>query len=136
MATVAAIRDGLAVRLETIAGLRVFDTYPDQSNLPAAIVDGPQRIDYHATFAGTADYEFTVLVLVSAGAGLKRAIDALDDYLAVSGTKSIKAAIEGDGQLSNTVHDTTVREAFDVGLLEDAGSTYVGAKFRVEVTSG
>lgn len=130
------IRNGLATRLQTISGLRVFDTYPDQSSLPAAIIDGPSRVDYHATWAGTANYEWTVIVLVSAGAGLKRATDTLDDYLAATGTKSIKAAIEGDAQLGNTVHDTTVREAFDVGTLEDGGATYVGAKFRVEVTSG
>ena len=138
MVSISAVRDGLAVRLQTISGIRVSDVVPDQPNdhldKPLAFIEPPAEIDYHASFSGTADLVFTITVMVPIGAGLKRAQDAIDPYLDTTGTTSIKAAIEGDKTLDGIVHDLTVRRAFDIGLLEWGDGMRYGAKFQVEIT--
>lgn len=132
MPTVAAIRDGLKTRLETISGLRAYDTVPGAPNLPCAIVM-PDGIAYDTTCGRGADtYAFLITVLVSdADSGLAQ--DALDGYCNGTGATSIKTAIEGEQTLGGLVSYARVVALRDYGTVKAGGVDYLGGVFMLEV---
>ena len=137
MAVIGDLQTGIETRLATVSAIRANDTAP---NLVNARLDKPvawvelESVSYHETFNGKADFVFVVTLVMPLAAGLERAIDALNPYLDTTGTRSIKVAIEGGRTLGGAADDTTVRTAYDVGLLEAGDYRYAGAKWRIEVT--
>lgn len=139
MASVSAIRDGLAARLATIDGLRVSDVVPGQVPVPAAIIKpgarGKDAITFDRTFGrGSDELTFSVMVLVSTASD-RTAQDALDAYLAGEGASSVKAAIEGDETLGGLVSFAHVVSVREYGLVDYNGVSYLGADFTIEVTT-
>ena len=142
MASVAAIRDGLKVRLQTIAGLRVHEYHAPRIEPPAAIIipGDPGRsntyaVKFDATMGrGSDDLVFTVLVIVS-NVVERASQDKLDAYLDGSGASSVKAAIEGEGTLGGIVSFAVVSAIRQYGLVQYAGQTFLGAEFLIEVTT-
>jgi hypothetical protein len=126
MADVAAVEASLKAKLLTVAGLReAHDVWPDQINVPCAIVRTPSG-DYDETFDDGATVHAEVLLLAApAGQGFGQGQRALDPYLASSGAKSVKAALD-DGQ-------TRVTGWRDKGTMEVNGLPYVGVRLLVEV---
>lgn len=132
MASVGALRDGLKTRLQTIAGLRVYDTVPGEVSPPAAVVR-PESITFDSSMSrGSDDFVFTVLVLVSTAVD-RVAQDKLDGYLDGAGALSVKAAIEADPDLGGAADWTNVTGVRNYGLVEYAGVPYLGAEFVIHV---
>ena len=95
MASLTALRAGLATRLATISGLRASATIPDNPSPPIAVVM-PGRITYDTAFGrGSDEYTFDVMLIVGRVAD-RASQNNLDAYCASSGSASIKAAIEAD----------------------------------------
>jgi hypothetical protein len=133
MATVSAIRQGLAERANTIPGLRAYPTVLDQMNTPCLFVFGPERIRYDSTMARGSD-EFTFpLRLYVARVDEKGAQDRLDAYCSPIGDQSVKAAIEADASLGGRVDFADVREARNYGPYQSGQVTYLGVEFNVFV---
>jgi hypothetical protein len=136
------MRDGFKTRLETISGLRVHEYAKGAVNPPfAVVVPGAPGIDRHAIDfdatmgRGSDDYLFTIFLGVS-NADDRTAHDALDEYLASAGGKSVKDAVEGNGgNLEGTCSFVRVRGVRNYGIIEYAGVTYLGAEFVCEVTA-
>lgn len=83
-----AVADGIAERLDTIAGLRVHSEVPQKINPPAAIIGlGSGTFE---TFEGLGSADFGVLLLLSA-ASSERSQKELRSYL--TGDKSIADAV-------------------------------------------
>lgn len=133
MAAFSALRDGLKTRLATISGLRAHDTMPEQLNPPAAVVGGPERIEFDSTFARGADRYLIPIRLFASRADARAGQDLLDGYLAASGPTSVKAAIEGDGTLGGVAHTTRVTEARNYGKYTVADVEFLGVEFLVEI---
>lgn len=132
MGELSKIREALKANLETISGLRVSSTIPDQINPPAAVVGGP-RIEYDATMARGADrYEIPVRVYASRVAE-RAGQDKLDGYIAKAGATSVKAAIESDPTLNGNAHSVRVRELTSYGAYTIGNVDYLGAEWLVEV---
>lgn len=137
MAALATIRDGLKTRLETITGVRPYDTVPDKPEVPCAIVvpapDGV--VDYHTTMNdGLVTWRFDIIVLVSRTSD-RGGQDKLDGYINPSGSTSIKAAIEADRTLAAAVYDAHVTGVSEYGSFEFNAIEYFGARFAVTVFS-
>ena len=134
MATLTSIRAGIKTRLETISGLSAHDYIPNFFEPPMALVAPPEIIDYDVTMSRGADrYEIPVILYVTQ-IDAETSQDALDEYLASTGSTSVKAAIEGDGTLGGAAMDTRVISAGDYGGYEiSQGTTYLGVTFTVEV---
>lgn len=127
------IRAELKTRLATIAGLRTFGFVPDQLPVPAAFVGALESVDFDTTMQRGCDRW-----LIPVRVGVSRATDraaqaALDTYLAGSGERSIKAALEGDATLGGTAYTVRVQSAAKYGVFEHAGAQYLGAEWLVEV---
>lgn len=132
MASIGAIRDGLAAKLATISGLRVWDTIPEDLEPPAAVVrPAPGSfVRYRRTQSGSTELTFVITVVVSA-TWTRTAQDALDEYLANTGSKSVLAAM--DGAVTGVDDFIEVAEATNYGEVVIAGVSYFGADFIVEV---
>ena len=136
MADYAAIRDGLAARLETISTfVVVHSTVPGRVVAPAAVVvPGRPIAVYHDSMVGSGGsltvYNFEVVCCVQSIAE-EFAQDTLDGL--ISGTGSVQAAIEADPTLGGAATTCQVRQAVDYGTVAFADTEFIGARFEVQV---
>jgi len=127
------VRAALATRLETIAGLRVYETIPDQFSPPAAIVGMPTSVKYDFVFGGavhTLSYPVRILV---AKATDRSAQERLEQYIDADGATSVNAAVEADPQLGGVAQVARVLSAQGLGVYDMGGVAYLGCDFSVEV---
>ena len=131
MASISAMRAGIATNLATISGLRTSAEIPDNPNPPVAVVS-LDSVNYDKTFNnGCVEYNFTVTVIVGRAAE-KRAQRALDAYIS-TGATSVKNAIELDKSLGGTAFDCRVTSLNSVGSIQLNDNTYLAADFTVSV---
>jgi hypothetical protein len=133
MASLSSIRTGLSTRLATISGLSVYSYVPDSIEPPTAVVGVMSSVDYDSTMSRGSDmYEIPLYLYVSrVDAELSQ--DSLDEFLAGSGSSSIKQAIEGDTTLGGVVSSARVVEASNYGVYTINSIDYLGVEFSVEI---
>lgn len=128
----AALCTGIQTRLATISGLHALDRIPGSITAPCA---WPQPVsgEYDESFEG--EQALTVRIVIAAGgvADIGQAQTLLMAYLAESGAKSIKAAIEGDATLGGTVDGCRVTGWHDYGMLQMGALQFLGCLFDLEV---
>jgi len=129
------IGDGLKTRLQTIKGLRVYSIkeLPDSINqFPTALIL-PGETAYVTTLSSTdSDYNFRV-ILVFSKQDTPSAISKMLPYMAVSGEKSVVAAIHGDRTLDNNAEDVKVILNHGISSLSWGGVAYLSTEFTVQV---
>lgn len=132
MASITAIRSGIATNLATISGLRSGPTIPDNVNPPYAII-APSSVDYHRSFNnGLSTYNFTVTVVVGR-VSERTAQNNLDAYCSPTGASSIRVAVESDKTLGGVVYDTIVTGMRNYGSVVIGENTYLAAEFDLTV---
>lgn len=98
MATISQVRDGLKTVIEAaVADLQVYDTVPSGVNVPAAIVI-PERGSPRTLGTSKEHQEYRLQIVVGRGSE-RTAQDALDSFLAYSGSSSIRAALAANSDL-------------------------------------
>jgi hypothetical protein len=134
VASVAAIADGLKVRLATISGVRAYSYQPEQLNPPFAypILNG---VSYHQTMGmGSAVTQFDWSVYVVVGRWVDRvAMTNLDDFLSPTGAKSIRAALEADRTLGGACSDLVVSTSANISALEQDDAEYLQVSFSLTI---
>jgi hypothetical protein len=129
---IADLRNGLAANLQTIPGLRVTSTVPDQVNPPIAIIS-LDKINYQRAFArGLTEYLFKITVIVSRQSE-RNAQQKLDQYVASDGTYSVLDALETDRSLGGKAADSTLVALDAYGSVVIGETTYLSAEFSVQV---
>lgn len=129
----AAVRDGLARRLETIDDLiAVYPTTPDRVVAPsAAVVPAGEFATFHTSMDGTrgptTTYTFDVVVFAGRfdSEHGQHTLDALVD--------TVPATLEADQTLDCGAQVVLVTAATNYGVVTVADTTFVGARFVVEV---
>jgi hypothetical protein len=122
MTTLAQVRDGLEARLDTIAGLRVYDHVPENVHYPAAVIFPPTHNDYRDDL-GIGGYTVQIIVMLFVPANIDR--KQLDLYALMdrTGASSVFAAVEADRTLGGLNVDARVVSAQDpLDLGEMAGT--------------
>ena len=135
MADLGDIREGIAENLSTIPDIQVSAYVLSNPTLPCAVVfAGPTEFD-KAFGRGLDTLVFMVRVVVAAVSDISAVVN-LDPYLAGSGSRSVKEAIESDKTLGGACSDLRVTgtEGEQVYALEGRPPA-LGAEFRVEVTA-
>jgi hypothetical protein len=134
VASVAAIAEGLKVRLATISGVRAYSYQPEQLNPPFAypILNG---VSYHQTMGmGSAVTQFDWSVYVVVGRWVDRvAMTNLDDFLSPTGAKSIRAALEADRTLGGACSDLVVSTSANISALEQDDAEYLQVSFSLTI---
>jgi hypothetical protein len=132
MVDIQAIRDKINANLATIPGLRTVENVPDLVNPPAAVVS-LETIEYDGTFQqGLTTLNFTIYVVVSR-ASERMAQRKLNQFVAPTGTYSVKSAVESNRSLDGTVADLRVRSVNNIGSLELDTQEYMAAEFVLVV---
>jgi hypothetical protein len=132
VASITAIRSGLATNLGTITGLRTGATIPDNVNPPYAIV-APNGVDYHRAFNNAlSTYNFTVTLVVGR-VSERTSQNSLDAYCSPTGTSSIRVAVESDKTLGGVAFDTIVTGMRNYGSVTIAENVYLAAEFDIAV---
>lgn len=129
--SITAIRDGIEANLETITGLRGYSEIPENPQIPAAVVT-LDSIEYHQSFKnGLIQLGFTVTVIVGRF-NARTAQQALNDFAANTGPKSIRQAIESDRTLGGAAVDCVVQTMGGVNNIDlNDGNNYLGTDFQV-----
>jgi hypothetical protein len=123
-ATASQVLTGLKNRLATISGLRTFN-YQPANIVPPLAYPVITQVNYHrAMGGGLVVFDCVVYVIVGRWTD-DRANADIDDYLAFSGTKSIRAAIEAQS--------LTVASSTDITALAQADAEYLQIATQVTV---
>jgi hypothetical protein len=131
-ATASQVLNGLKTRLATISGLRTFSFQPPQLNPPVAFPVITQ-VNYHrAMGGGLVVYDCVVYVIVGRYTD-DRANADLDGYLAFSGAKSIRAALEGDETLGGVAQSLTVNSSTDISSVQQSDAEFLQIATQVTV---
>jgi hypothetical protein len=133
MGDLADIRPALATALAPIAGLR-STLRSDQLNTPCVEIGWPTRID----FDEDSDDDATYTIPVRAWIGLaenRASADLLQGYMAKTGSKSIRAALETDTTLGGKCESLRVTAMTGSGAdeAEVGGPTYLVADWEVQI---
>jgi len=132
MADLSAIRQALADKMGNVYGLRSSATMPDAPRPPQAVIL-PDRIEYDLDMSRGADTFFFLVTVIVGRADDRAAQNNLDRF--VSGTDSIKAAIEADMTLGGVVNFARVTEMTNYRQINVGDTIYLGAEFEVEVVA-
>jgi hypothetical protein len=133
VADLEALREGLAANLGTIEDLQVSKYVLSNPTFPIAVVfAGPTDFD-KAFGRGLDNLVFRVRVVVAAVSDIGSGVN-LDPYLAGSGPRSVKAAVETDPTLGGACQSLRVtgHEGEQVYVFDEAPPG-LGAEWRVEV---
>lgn len=132
MANLSAIRTGLTTNLAKIPNLRTSPNIPDAPQPPMAVV-ALNSISYDASFArGAQKYEFTITVIVGRQSDRSAQL-TLDEYVASTGTRSIKLAVESDKTLSGAAYDVRVTDMTGLNVVSIGEVNYLSADFTATV---
>lgn len=133
------IRDGLKTALETVTGLRAYDTFNDDITVTtvggAVVVPDDPFIDYlQAMQGGLAVLNFRVVLLASR-ATERTGQDTIDALLSAGTgeTKSVVDALRANKTLGGKAHDTVPHTARDYGTTEIGDVSYTKADLLVRV---
>jgi len=132
MASITAIRNGIVANLTSISGLRAVAEVPDNPSPPIAIVN-LDSVEYDGALNnGLTTYSFQVSLIVGRAAErtMQRKLDAYSD---VTGSQSVKVAVESDRTLSGEVYDLRVERSSSIGSIQIQDQTYLAAEFTVTV---
>lgn len=132
---IAALRQGLAANAGTIVGLRAFAYVPDAVPVPAVFV-ADIEVTFDLTFARGMDEVLAKCRLLVSHADDRAGQAALDAYMAGSGAKSIKAALQTNRTLGGACDDLRVTSVRGYGVYEHNGTHYYGAEWSVQIIGG
>ena len=136
MASMTALREGIADELADIDGLNVYAYVPDTIVTPAAtIAPAPDTfVTWDTTQQGqTQDYAFVVTIFLPRSSDLDGQ-QALDVYLAGSGAFSVRAALEGSA-LGGVAEWTHVAEGRNWGRFTYNTVEYYGCELLIQVSA-
>ena len=125
------VRDALKVNLQTIARLRIYDTIPDVVVPPCAVV-GQLDFTFDLDNARGLDQASVDVYVIVQRISERTGQDKLDNFLAGSGTGSIKTAIESDRSLGGLVDTLRVISA-ESGTYTSGDQSFLSYRYNVTI---
>ena len=125
------VREGLKTNLKEIDNLRVYEQLPDTMVPPCAVI-GQLDFTYDLNNARGLDQANVDVFVIVQRFSERAGVDKLDQYLAGSGSYSIKAAIESDRTLGGACDSLRVTGA-EAGTYQMADVDYLSYRYRVTI---
>ena len=131
ISNISGVRDALGKNLQTINGLRVYDTIPDVVVPPCAVV-GQLDFTFDVNNMRGLDQAsvdiFVIVQRISERAGQ----DKLDNLLAGTGNGSIKTALESDRTLGGLVDTLRVISA-ESGTYNSGDQSFLSYRYNLTI---
>lgn len=131
ISNISGVRDALGKNLQTINGLRVYDTIPDIVTPPCAVV-GQLDFTFDVNNMRGLDQAsvdvFVIVQRISERAGQ----DKLDNLLAGTGNGSIKTALESDRTLGGLVDTLRVISA-ESGTYTSGDQSFLSYRYNLTI---
>lgn len=119
-----AIRDGMkTVLTNNLTGVTAYSVMPSSINNDAAVVLPSDPLIQSAGHGGLDEVFIRVVARVYRGS-VKDAQDRVDAMIQATGTASIRAAINADRTLNNSVQDTMFMRVENYGALQNAEGVF------------
>jgi len=131
MLNIGPIRDALGTNLQTITGLRIYDTIPDVVVPPCAIV-GQLDFTFDIDNARGLDQASTDIFVIVQRFSERTGQAKLDALLAGTGPGSIKTALESDRSLGGLVNTLRVISA-DAGTYSSGDQTFLSYRYNLTI---
>ncbi len=128
-----AIGLGIKVRLNTIAGLRVYapSELPDTLELPCALIL-PGVSEYAAAFDLHYDLTYRIVICI-AKQDTPSAFNEILDYIEAVGAESVFAAIHADRTLNGSADTCKLTRNLGVGSMAWGGIVYLSTEFELSI---
>ena len=131
MLNIGPIRDALGTNLQTITGLRIYDTIPDVVVPPCAVV-GQLDFTFDIDNARGLDQASTDIFVIVQRFSERTGQAKLDALLAGTGPGSIKTALESDRSLGGLVDTLRVISA-DSGTYSSGDQTFLSYRYNLTI---
>jgi hypothetical protein len=131
MIQISKVRDALGKNIETISGIRIYDTIPDVVVPPCAVV-GQLDFTFDVNNARGLDQASVDVYVIVQRISERAGQDKLDELLAGSGPKSIKTALESDRTLGGLVDTLRVISA-ESGTYQTGDQTFLSYRYNLAV---
>ena len=131
MTNINGVRDALKSNLQTITGLRVYDQIPDVVVPPCAIV-GQLDFTFDIDNARGLDQASVDIFVLVQRFSERTGQDKLDLFLAGSGSRSIKTALESDRTLGGLVDTLRVISA-DSGTYTSGETSFLSYRYNLTI---
>ena len=131
MTDINGVRDALKNNLQTITNLRVYDLIPDIVTPPCAVV-GQLDFTFDIDNARGLDQASVDVYVIVQRISERTGQDKLDNFLAGSGTGSIKTAIESDRSLGGLVDTLRVISA-ESGTYTSGDQSFLSYRYNLTI---
>jgi hypothetical protein len=131
MTNINGVRDALKKNLQTITGLRVYDLIPDVVVPPCAVV-GQLDFTFDIDNARGLDQASVDIFVIVQRISERSGQDKLDNFLAGSGSGSIKTALESDRTLGGLVDTLRVISA-DSGTYTSGEQSFLSYRYNLTI---
>lgn len=127
------VRAGIVTNAKTISGLNGLSFAPDDAAEPVFWV-GSAEIEYDKAMGSGQDQAILDCWIAITKANDEAAHTAVNEYLAGSGSKSLRVALRNDRTLGNSASDIRLMSARGPIPVQLGGNTLLGAQLTVWVT--
>ncbi len=129
MINISGVRDAIGKNIQTITGMRIYDTIPDVVVPPCAVV-GQLDFTFDIDNARGLDQASVDVYVIVQRISERSGQDKLDELLGGSGNKSIKTAIESDRTLGGLVDTLRVITA-ESGTYVSGDVTFLSYRYNL-----
>jgi len=125
------IRTGIAAWLSDLPGLHGYPYFSDNPAAPAAMVMGPERIEYDVDLSGGHQLNIAIRLLAQR-ASVEQAQATIDLYLSSGTAESIRDACRADPTLGGTVDAAKISYTREYGGAMQNSIAYAGVEVVLE----
>ena len=125
------VRDQIGKNIESISGVRIYDTIPDVVVPPCAVV-GQLDFTFDVDNARGLDQASVDVYVIVQRISERAGQDKLDQLLGGTGNKSIKTAIESDRTLGGLVNTLRVISA-ESGTYQTGDQTFLSYRYNLTI---
>lgn len=120
----------VAAQLDTIDGLRSLDFPPDHLSPPMALPEFPEEYSFDETYGRGMDRMILPWWIVVGKPSDRSTVERLGRYVDGSGANSVKQVVEAG---TYNAFDIVRVMSVEFEPIDDAGITYVGARFSLDI---
>jgi hypothetical protein len=131
MIKISQVRAAIGKNIESISGIRIYDTIPDVVVPPCAVV-GQLDFTFDVNNARGLDSASVDVYVIVQRISERTGQEKLDELLAGTGPKSIKTAIESDRTLGGLVDTLRVISA-ESGTYQTGDQTFLSYRYNLTV---